>query len=324
MGKRLFDSMIEANHRALAGDSQAGLHPSEYQDELPLVALTCVDARLNALLPQALAIPPEEFIWLRNAGNIITGSMSSTMRSLALACAVKGGKEIVVIGHTDCQVGKTTTMQLLDRFRALGIERHMLPDNLNEYFGIFGSDRQNVIKAVDIARSSPLIGPRVPVQGLLIDVATGKLEWLVNGYDVSNTATVASQLVRSADKALEPIMNFKVGDLKFPETKIGELAGTIAEQFAQHLRLPTDTVTSGPQSPSKPAPPVGFKIGDIKVTSTQLGEAASAIGDEIARRIHAASPEATPPNAPTHVPVPPKLPMPLRARPTMHLRKGPK
>src|SRR5271165_3757640 len=98
MSKRLFEAIIDANQRALAGDTQAGLHPAEYGDELPLVALTCVDARLNSLLPQVLGILPEQFIWLRNAGNIVTGPMSSTMRSLALACAVKGGKEIVVIG----------------------------------------------------------------------------------------------------------------------------------------------------------------------------------------------------------------------------------
>ena len=324
MGKRLFEAMIEANHRALAGDSQAGLHPSEYPDELPLVALTCVDARLNALLPQALGVPPEEFIWLRNAGNIITGPMSSTMRSLALACAVKGGKEIVVIGHTDCQVGKTTTMQLLDRFRALGIERHILPDNLNEFFGMFGSDRQNVIKAVDIVRSSPLIGPKVPVQGLLIDITTGNLEWLVNGYNVSNAATVASQLVRSADRALEPIMNFKIGDLKFPENKIGEVAGTVAGKLAQHLNPPPEIESSGTPSSFKPALPAGFKIGEIKVTSAQLGEAAAAIGDEISRRMQVPPATPTPPKAAVHVPVPPKLPMPPRARPTMDLRKGPK
>src|SRR5450631_4086080 len=142
---RLFESIIDANHRAVAGDDSAGLHPADFTDELPVIALTCVDPRLNALFPNALALPAEQFIWLRNAGNIITGPMSSTMRSLALACAVKGGKEIVIIGHTDCQVGKTTASQLIDRFRALGIERHMLPDNLNEYFGIFGSDRQNVL-----------------------------------------------------------------------------------------------------------------------------------------------------------------------------------
>src|SRR5881394_15684 len=144
---RLLEAIIDANHRALAGDSNAGIHPGDYETELPLVALTCIDPRLNALLPSVLGIPVEQFIWLRNAGNIITGPLSSTVRSLALACAVKGGKEIAIIGHTDCQVGKTTTMQLIDRLRGLGIERHLLPENINEYFGTFGSERQNVIKA---------------------------------------------------------------------------------------------------------------------------------------------------------------------------------
>src|SRR5215475_5311888 len=179
---RLLEAIIDANHRALAGDTNAGLHPAEFADELPLVALTCIDVRLNSILPQVLGVPQEQFIWLRNAGNIITGPQSSTMRSLSLACAVKGGKEIAVIGHTDCQVGKTTTMQLLEKFEALGVKRHLLPENINEYFGMFGSDRQNVIKSCDFARRSPLIGPKVPVHGFLVDIDTGKLEWLVNGY----------------------------------------------------------------------------------------------------------------------------------------------
>ena len=78
---RLFESIIDANHRAVAGDASAGLHPAEFADALPVVALTCIDPRLNAFFPNALALPAEEFIWLRNAGNIITGTLSSTMRS---------------------------------------------------------------------------------------------------------------------------------------------------------------------------------------------------------------------------------------------------
>src|SRR5260370_11090807 len=179
---RLFDAIIDANHRAVAGDQSAGVHPRDFEDELPVVALTCIDPRLNALFPNVLGVEAEDFIWLRNAGNIITGPLSSTMRSLALACAVKGGKEIAIIGHTDCLVGKTTTMQLIDRFRAAGIERHLLPENINEFFGTFASERQNVIKGSDIARHSPLIGPRIPVHGLMVDIQTGKLDWLVNGY----------------------------------------------------------------------------------------------------------------------------------------------
>ncbi len=56
---RLFEAIIDANHRALAGDQNAGLHPAEFEAELPMVALTCIDARLNALLPQVLGVPAE-------------------------------------------------------------------------------------------------------------------------------------------------------------------------------------------------------------------------------------------------------------------------
>ena len=72
---RLFEAIIDANHRAVAGDTTAGLHPAEFEDELPVIALTCVDPRLNAIFPNALALPAEQFIWLRNAGNIITGPL---------------------------------------------------------------------------------------------------------------------------------------------------------------------------------------------------------------------------------------------------------
>src|SRR5277367_608351 len=158
---RLFEAILDANHKALAGDAAAGLHPAEFADSLPVAALTCIDARLNPLFPEVLGLPKEQFIWLRNAGNIITGPLSSTMRSLALACAIKGAKEIAIIGHTDCLVCKTSTMKLTEAFRALGMERSGLPENLTEFFGLFASERQNVIKAVEFIRHSPIIGPKV-------------------------------------------------------------------------------------------------------------------------------------------------------------------
>src|SRR5579862_5516622 len=115
---RLFEAIIDANHRAVAGDTEAGLHPADFENELPVIALTCIDPRLNAFFPNVLALPAEQFIWLRNAGNIIFDPMSSMTRTLALACAVKGGKEIAVIGHTDCKVGQTNVSGLIDSFKA--------------------------------------------------------------------------------------------------------------------------------------------------------------------------------------------------------------
>src|SRR6266404_3845119 len=256
---RLFEAIIDANHRALAGDQNAGLHPAEFADELPIIALTCIDPRLNPLLPAVLGVPEDQFIWLRNAGNIITGPLSSTMRSLALACAVKGGKEIAIIGHTDCLVGRTTTMQLIDRFRAVGIERHLLPENLNEFFGIFASERQNVIKSADIARHSPLIGPKIPVHGLMVDIQTGKLEWLVDGYQ--SLETVSSrwhEVVKSAGQtveALKSLTDFNIGEMKFPETKIGETVGQAEDWLSRKVQQLDVRATPGAPEGKAVTPP---------------------------------------------------------------------
>jgi carbonic anhydrase len=229
---RLFESIIDANHKAVAGDATAGLRPADFEEQLPVIALTCIDPRLNAFFPNILGIPAEYFIWLRNAGNIITSPLSSTMRSLALACAVKGGKEIAIIGHTDCQVAKTTTFQLLERFKELGIDRNRLPENLNEFFGMFATERQNVIKACDFVRQSPIIGPHIPVHGLLADIETGKLEWIVNGYD---KLTQQAQLPEATNfpqlSTMSSLGNFDMGEMKFPETKIGDWTAAKAQEI---------------------------------------------------------------------------------------------
>jgi carbonic anhydrase len=234
---RLFEAIIDANHRAVAGDAEAGLHPADYESSLPVIALTCIDPRLNAYFPNALALAAEDFIWLRNAGNVITGPLSSTMRSLALACAVKGGREIAIIGHTDCNVAKTPVMLLLEKLQALGVERRRLPDNLNEFFGTFGSERQNVIKACDIARSSPLIGPKIPVHGLMLDIETGQLDWVVNGYETPPAQAPVPMPAPSLDfpklDSLGAFKDFAMGEMKFPETKIGEVAAKVQEQIQE-------------------------------------------------------------------------------------------
>jgi len=258
---RLFDAILNANHRALKGDKSAGLHLGDYEGELPVVALTCVDPRLNRLFPGVMGLPAESFIWLRNAGNIITGPLSSTMRSLALACAVKGGREIAIIGHTDCQVRHTSLAELIERFKALGIDRHQLPENLTDYFGVFTNERQNVIQAVDIVRRSPLIGPRIPVQGLMVDIITGDLEWIVNGYEALNLPlerpltplpgmempAIGGTVGNLADR-----IGADLGGLKFPEAKIGELA-TEARQWLSEPR-PAPAAAPAPSSSPPPIP----------------------------------------------------------------------
>src|SRR5580658_864812 len=253
---RLFEAILDANRRAVGGDLSAGLHVADYAQELPVVALTCIDPRLNRLFPGALALPEDQFIWLRNAGNIITGPISSTMRSIALACAVKGGREIAVIGHTDCKIRHTTISQLTECFKALGIERHQLPENLTDYFGVFASERQNVIRGVDYIRQSPLIGPRVAVQGLMVDIQSGQLEWIVNGYEAlarpsSAPANLRLPTLGGVVGNLATGAGFDFGEMKFPESKIGEMASAAI----QSLTAPKIGAAPTPPPAPTPAPP---------------------------------------------------------------------
>ena len=262
---RLLEAIIDANHRAVGGDAKAGLRPGDYSDSLPLIALTCIDPRLNALFPNILALRDEQFIWMRNAGNIITGPMSSTMRSLALACAVKKGREIAVIGHTDCRIRQNTVSALIDQFKALGIEREALPENVADFFGVFASERQNVIQSVEHIRSSPLIGPSVPVHGLMVDVKTGRLEWVVNGYEALGRAAIAVPLpslkMPEIGRALKdlPLGQINPSEHNFPQTRIGEISTGVGQEVRE-LNQGFDTLkqsvrfTPAPEAVQAPKP----------------------------------------------------------------------
>jgi len=181
-------------------------------------------------------VPEEQFIWLRNAGNIIFEPMSSMTRTLALACAVKGGKEIMIIGHTDCQVGKSTMLKLTDAFRALGVDRAKLPENLTEFFGLFASERQNVMRGAEIVRQSPLHRREGSGAWFVDGYSDRQLEWLVNGYQTlgrgravvrrSGQTNGAGSVRQTASEALNlfaaKLPEFNLGEMKFPEFKIGE------------------------------------------------------------------------------------------------------
>ena len=262
---RLFDAILDANQRATDGHALP-LIPDEFADALPLVALTCIDARLNHRLPEALGVPESHFIWLRNAGNIITSPMSSTLRSLALACAVKGGKEILILGHSDCLVRKTGTLELLGKFDALGVPRAKLPENLQEFFGLFASERQNVLRAVEHVRASPLIGPRVPVHGALLDLATGRLEVLVNGYQVFATANAgmspmtesvaeAARLSAPVPPASESPGNLSLAEIQIASRRIGESVTPLRLESTAMPAIPETTPAAAAQTaPAKPPP----------------------------------------------------------------------
>ncbi len=209
---RLFEAIVDANHRALSGDEQAGLRPHEWAEALPVVVLTCFDPRLHPLMPEVLGVSEPDFIWVTNAGNVVTSPLSSTVRSLALACGMHDGKEIAVLGHTDCRFFQPVRFLLEGRLRSGGIRLGAAASGLDEFLGRLVNERANVRSAVQHIRQSPLIPRAVPVHGLMVDIESGQIEWVVNGYEAQPAAELEQHPLPPPESPLDP--GFRItGDL---------------------------------------------------------------------------------------------------------------
>lgn len=179
---QLFEAILDANHRALAGDERAGLRPDDFAASLPVAVLTCYDPRMHPLMPEVLGVPEADFIWITNAGNVVTGPLGGTAQSLALACAVHDAKEIAVIGHTDCRFFQMNQQRLLDRLQSRGLNTGSAAGRLEAFLGRLVNERTNVMAAVRSLRDSFLIPRDVPIHGLMVDIESGQLDWVTNGY----------------------------------------------------------------------------------------------------------------------------------------------
>ncbi len=182
---RLLEAIVDANHRALAGDERAGLRPADFAGSLPVVVLTCFDPRLHALMPEVLGVSERDFLWLTNAGAVVTRPQSETARAVALACGVEGGREVVVLGHTGCRFFGPDRRAAADWFRQNGADLSAAATELDDFLRPLFNERSSVATAVGHLRASPFLPLAIPVHGLIVDTDTGRLDWVVNGYGSS-------------------------------------------------------------------------------------------------------------------------------------------
>ena len=55
----LFESIVDTNHRGQGAAVTGGFQPHEFSSAFPVAILTCIDARLNQIVPEALGIPED-------------------------------------------------------------------------------------------------------------------------------------------------------------------------------------------------------------------------------------------------------------------------
>jgi carbonic anhydrase len=176
MAEDVLQRILECNRSYLAGEH--GLLP-ETGD--PFIVVACIDPRLTGLLEPALGLPKHRAIIVRTAGNIASSSSPDVLRSIAAGIFMKGGREIFLVGHTDCAMAAFSTSSVIDSFRKLGISRSAFGDgDLRTWFGAFPDVRRNVVEGVEWLRRSGIVPADVGIHGLLLNTPDGKLEVLIS------------------------------------------------------------------------------------------------------------------------------------------------
>ena len=128
-----------------------------------LAVLACMDTRLD--VEEALGLRAGDAHVIRNAGGLATDDV---IRSLIVSQQLLGTHEIVVIGHTGCGLLGADEDALRDRMTT------ETGAPLDMAFGSFDDLEGSVQASVERLRTHAWL-KRVPVHGLIFDVATGRL-----------------------------------------------------------------------------------------------------------------------------------------------------
>jgi len=158
------------------------------QSKLPqkqVAIVTCMDTRLVNFLEPALGIARGDVKVIKTAGNSVTGVFDGVIRSLMVCVYELGVKEIIVIGHHECGMAKTTSQSLTEAMLSRGVPKeaiHMIAKELRDWADEFQHPEQNVMDTVETIRLNPLIPRDIPVHGLIFHPRTGKLDLLDDGY----------------------------------------------------------------------------------------------------------------------------------------------
>ena len=159
-----FARLLAENERYSETFDRSRLNPAPMSG---LAVVTCMDARID--VEDALGLRIGDAHVLRNAGAVVTDDM---IRSLIISQQFLGTDRIALIAHTRCGLLGADEEALRARLTEASGE------SLDVQFGAFGDTESHVRDQVALLRSHPWLN-RVPVHGLVYDVATGRLHEVV-------------------------------------------------------------------------------------------------------------------------------------------------
>ena len=169
---------------------ESGEYEKYFTDKYPgreLAILSCMDARIIELLPNALGLKNGDAKLIKNAGALVTHPWGSVMRSLLVAVFELKVKEIMVIAHHDCGMRGLHAEELLQRVHDSNIPDDRIETlrnagiDLDGWLTGFDNVEDSVRHTVELIRKHPLMPDNIAIHGLVIHPTTGKLNLIVDG-----------------------------------------------------------------------------------------------------------------------------------------------
>ncbi|WP_289136194.1 carbonic anhydrase [uncultured Brevibacillus sp.] len=185
---RNLDEILAFNREFVANQEYEKYQTTKFPDKR-LVVLSCMDTRLEELLPKAMNMRNGDIKHVKSAGAIVSHPFGSIMRSIMVAIYELNAEEVMVVGHYDCGMSALDSKKTMAKMTEKGVNAQTLSTlqhagiNLNKWLRGFDCVDDSVKSSVETIKNHPLLPPSVAVHGLLIDPATGRLDVVVNGYD---------------------------------------------------------------------------------------------------------------------------------------------
>ncbi|MCM3410889.1 beta-class carbonic anhydrase [Metabacillus litoralis] len=184
----LVDEILAHNEKFVADKEFEKFETTKFPEK-KLVILSCMDTRLVELLPQAMNIRNGDVKIVKSAGAIVAHPFGSIMRSILVAVYELKADEICVVGHHDCGMSKLNSESFLSKAMERGVSSEKIETvkysgiDLDQWLKGFEKVEDSVRDSVETIKNHPLLVENIPVHGLVIDPATGKLDVIVNGYE---------------------------------------------------------------------------------------------------------------------------------------------
>ncbi|MGM1044935.1 MAG: beta-class carbonic anhydrase [Bacillota bacterium] len=182
-------SIMEHNRTFVENKEYEAYRTSKFPDK-KIIIITCMDTRLVELLPKAMNFKNGDVKVIKNAGGIISQPFGSVMRSVLVALYELNADEVIVVGHHECGMAALNADHMIQSMIERGVSEDVMSTlensgiKLTKWLRGFDNVTAAVEHTVNIIKKHPLLPPKIPVHGMVIDPTTGALDLVVDGYDI--------------------------------------------------------------------------------------------------------------------------------------------